>query len=144
MILVDANLLIYAQVSGSRRHTEAREWLDQRISEDAPVALPWHSILGYLRIVTNRRIFSKPEPIQSAWEQVERWLSWPSTWIPLPGERHPKILSRLLASGVSGDLVPDAHLAALALEHGLTVCSCDSDFAKFDGVRWVNPLQPER
>lgn len=143
-MLVDANLLIYAFVSESRQHERARDWLNQSVSGEGRVGLPWHSIIGFLRIVTNARIFSEPQPIAHAWDQVERWLSWPSTFVPMPGEEHARILAKLLAGGVSGDLVPDAHLAALALEHGLAVYSCDSDFAKFEGVRWVDPLRANR
>ena len=141
MILVDVNLLLYAHVASFQQHTAAREWLNSQIRDQIRVGLPWTSLLAFLRLATNPRVFSQPEPIERAWAQVEKWLSWPSTWIPQPGQDHQRILAGLLAPGVTGNLIPDAHLAALALEHGLTVCSCDSGFAKFDGVRWIDPLR---
>ncbi len=144
MILVDVNLLIYAHVAGFRQHVAARAWLNTQIREQARVGLPWESLVGFLRVVTNPRIFSKPEPVDQAWSQIEKWLSWPAVWIPKPGDGHARILAELLRGGATGNLIPDAHLAALALEHGLTVYSCDSDFAKFEGVRWLDPLRPGR
>ena len=106
----------------------------------AKVGLPWHSLVGFLRISTNPRVFRRPMPTREAWRHVEDWLAQPSSWIPVPTSRHPLIISDLLGDEVRGDLVPDAHLAALAIEHGLTLCSTDGDFARFPGVRWENPL----
>jgi len=141
MILVDANLLVYAHVSSMPQHRRARAWLDQRMNESAPVGLPWPSLLGFLRLVTNPRIFQRPETIERAWEQVESWLQCDSAWIPLPTERHSEILGPLLVHiGGRANLVPDAHLAALALEHGLQLCSTDGDFGRFPELRWRNPL----
>jgi toxin-antitoxin system PIN domain toxin len=141
MILVDANLLVYAHVSSMPQHKLARDWLDGRLNEPAPVGLPWPSVLGFVRLVTNPRIFERPNTIDQAWNQVEAWLDCPSVWIPLPTERHREVLSPLLPhTGGRSNLVPDAHLAALALEHGLILCSSDGDFARFPGLRWHNPL----
>ena len=141
MILVDANLLLYAHVSAFEQHKAARGWLDSQLNGTTRVGLPWPSLLAFLRIVTNPRVFQRPEPVHTAWEQVQEWLSCDVVWVPEPTERHATLLGKMLqASGVHGNLVPDAHLAALALEHGLTVCSTDGDFARFPGVRWVNPL----
>ena len=143
MILLDANLLIYAHVAAFPQHPAARAWLDAQLSGGAPVGLPWPSLLGFLRIVTNPRIFEQPEPISEAWEQVTEWLACESAWIPNPGERHGEVLAGFLADpGVRANLVQDAHLAALALEHGLLLCSTDGDFARFPGLRWSNPLRP--
>jgi toxin-antitoxin system PIN domain toxin len=98
-------------------------------------------LLGFLRVSTNRRVVEQPLSIRDAWEQVSLWCSADSVWIPQPTERHPNVLGQLLAlPGVKGDLIPDAHLAALAIEHGLTLCSTDGDFARFPGLRWENPL----
>jgi toxin-antitoxin system PIN domain toxin len=98
-------------------------------------------LLAFLRIVTNPRIFERPEPIAEAWDQVRAWLSCRNAWIPEPTERHAELLSTLFAlPGVHANLVPDAHLAALALEHGLTLCSTDGDFGRFPSLRWLNPL----
>lgn len=145
MILVDANLLIYAHVRTFAQHARAREWLDTRLNGVAPVGLPWTSLLAFLRLTTNPRVFERPEPVSEAWRQVLSWLAAERTWIPQPTERHREILGELLAApGVHANLVQDAHLAALAVEHGLILCSTDGDFARFAGVRWENPLGTER
>ncbi|MBI3414802.1 MAG: type II toxin-antitoxin system VapC family toxin [Verrucomicrobia bacterium] len=142
MILVDANLLVYAHVASLPQHAPARAWLDARLNGTASVGLPWPSLLGFLRLVTNPRIFTKPERIATAWEQVQAWLACPSAWVPVPTERHQEVLGSLLTSSVTrANLIPDAHLAALAIEHGLTLCSSDGDFARFPGLHWENPLR---
>ncbi len=141
MTLVDANLLIYAHVASLPQHERAREWLDGQLNGAAPVGLPWPSLLAFLRLVTNPRVFEQPEPIASAWNQVMAWLDCETAWIPQPGEKHAELLGELLAkSGSHGNIVPDAHLAALALEHGLTLYSTDGDFARFPRLHWMNPL----
>jgi uncharacterized protein len=141
VILIDANILIYAHVSSFAQHNLARDWLDQQLNASARVGLPWTSLLAFLRLVTNPRVFEQPEAIRDAWEQVRTWLTSETVWIPQPTERHADILGEFLAlPGVHGNLVPDAHLAALAVEHGLTLCSTDGDFARFQGLRWLNPI----
>lgn len=141
MILVDANLLIYAHVSSFPQHTRARAWLDGQLSGSARVGLPWPSLLAFLRIVTNPRLFQRPEPITDAWRQVSAWLEAEVAWIPQPTERHREVLGTLLAAAsVHANLVPDAHLAALAIEHGQLLCSTDGDFGRFPELRWQNPL----
>jgi toxin-antitoxin system PIN domain toxin len=141
MILVDANLLVYAHVSNLPQHDAAQAWLDDQLSGDLRVGLPWASLLAFLRLVSNPRVFEKPEPVSDAWLCVEMWLSQPSVWIPEPTEGHRSVLGSLLSyTGNRANLVPDAHLAALALEHGLELCSTDGDFARFPGLRWKNPL----
>jgi uncharacterized protein len=141
VILVDVNILVYASNAEADRHAESRSWLDAQLSGAAPVGLPWVCLLGFLRIATNARAFRSPLPIASAWQQVTRWLSAETAWTPAPTERHAGVLGELLAQpGVQGNLVPDAHLAALAIEHGLTLCSTDGDFARFSRLSWRNPL----
>jgi toxin-antitoxin system PIN domain toxin len=141
VILVDANILIYAHVDSFAQHQRAREWLDQQFNSSVRVGLPWASLLAFLRLVSNPRVFERPEPIGDAWQQVRAWLSCETAWIPQPTERHADILGELLAvAGIHANLVPDAHLAALTLEHGLTLHSTDGDFARFPHLRWVNPL----
>jgi len=141
VILVDANLLLYAKISDYPQHRAAHEWLDGKINEPARVGLPWPSLLAFLRISTNPRIFERPLGISSAWLQVEEWLAVPQVWIPRPTDRHAEVLGELLRdSSVAGPLVSDADLAALAIEHGLVMCSTDGDFARFRGLRWENPL----
>ena len=141
MILVDANLLIYAKVVDLPQHRSARAWLESALVDPAPVGLPWPVLLAFLRIVTNPRVFQRPLPLQAAWSQVEEWLTLPGTWIPRPMERHGEILGRLLEhTRGQPNLIPDAHLAALAIEHGLVLHSTDGDFARFPGLSWQNPL----
>ncbi len=141
MILVDANLLIYAQFTVYREHARARDWLDEQFANGTRIGLPWVSLLAFLRVTTNPRYFPNAQSIDSAWTQVQSWLDQPSAWIPQPTERHGEVLAALLiGTPAPGDLVPDAHLAALAIEHDLTVCTNDRDFARFPKVRWLNPL----
>jgi toxin-antitoxin system PIN domain toxin len=107
------------------------------------VGLPWESLVAFLRIVTNPRIFRRPQAVHRAWAQVEAWLNMDSSWIPTPTRRHRELLGALItASRAGAELVPDAHLAALAIEHGLVLVSTDGDFARFRGLRWENPLAP--
>jgi len=141
LILVDANILIYAHVNSFAQHDAARFWLDRQLNGVPRVGLPWPSLLAFLRLVTNPRVFEHPEPIADAWSQVLAWLACETAWVPQPTERHTELLGAFLAlPGVHGNLVPDAQLAALALEHGLTLCSTDGDFARFPGLAWRNPL----
>lgn len=141
MILVDANLLIYAKGADLPPHRRAIAWLEATLRDGARVGLPWASLLAFLRISTNPRLLNQPLPMAEAWAQVEEWLALPGVWIPQPTEQHAQVLGELLvASNGAGNLVPDAHVAALAIEHGLEVCTTDADFARFPGVRWRNPL----
>ena len=143
MILVDANVLIYATDPRAERHEEARSWLDTQLSGDTRVGLPWESLLAYVRIVTNARVFERPQPVKVAWRHVEEWLHCECAWVPVPGSAHRSILAGLLgALGGGPKLIPDAHLAALAIEHGLALCSYDGDFARFEGLRWIKPPAP--
>jgi toxin-antitoxin system PIN domain toxin len=141
MILIDANLLVYAHVRSFPQHTTAKAWLDERFGGTSSVGLPWPSLLGFVRLVTNARVFERPETVTQAWRQVEAWLDSAVAWVPPATERHREVLAELLAvPGLRANHVPDAHLAALAIEHGLTLCSSDSDFSRFPGLRWRNPL----
>jgi toxin-antitoxin system PIN domain toxin len=143
VILVDANILVYAHVSSFAQHQAARDWLDQQLNGAAPVGLPWESLLTFLRLVTNPRVFERPEPMTEGWAQVGAWLACEPVWTPQATERHAEVIDGFLSlPGINANLVPDAHLAALAVEHGLTLCSADGDFARFPGLRWSNPLAP--
>lgn len=140
-MLVDANLLLYSVDTASRFHGRAREWLLERLNDSQRVGLPWQSLGGFLRIATNPRVLPNPLAPAIAWRQVEIWLSAPAAWIPQPGPAHSELLASLFAQHeIAGNLVPDAMLAALAVEHGLEVCSADTDFARFTELRWTNPL----
>ena len=141
MILVDANLLIYAQVSSFEQHSLARRWLEREMNGGGRIGLPWPSLLAFVRLVSNPKLFSRPQSVNGAWRQVEEWLGIPGVWIPQPGEQHRKVLCDLLElDGIQSNAVPDAHLAALAIEHGLTLCSSDVGFRRFPGLRWLNPI----
>jgi uncharacterized protein len=141
VIRVDANLLIYSHVRGLSVHERARHWFDSRLNGSMPVGLPWPSILSFLRITTNPRVFERPVTIADAWKQINGWLECSTVWVPQLTEHHAEILGGLLVdSNIKTNLVPDAHLAALAIEHGLTLCSTDGDFARFSGLKWENPI----
>ena len=144
MILVDANILLYARVAGFPQHEVARAWLDEKLNGVPGVALPWQSLLAFVRLASNPRIFERPLSATEAWQQVEEWLACPGTWTPEPTENHERILRSLIPSvGNRPNLIPDANLAALALDYGLTLWSTDADFARFPGLRWKNPLAVE-
>jgi len=142
VILVDANILVYAHTDSFQQHRTARNWLDRHLNGSERVGLPWQSLLAFLRLTTNPRVFSRPESVSDAWQQVREWLACESVWIPVPTERHAALLQQfLLLPGIQANLVHDAHLAALAIEYGLTLCSADGDFARFPGLKWANPLE---
>jgi hypothetical protein len=141
-MLVDANLLLYATDRSSPHHEAAESWLTAALEGERRVGLPWQSLAAFVRISTHPRITAQPLTIDQAWEVVESWLDVPRCWHPEPGPGFGPILGQLLRTNmVAGNLVPDAMLAALAIEHGLTVFSADSDFARFLDVSWVNPLR---
>jgi uncharacterized protein len=141
LILVDANLLIYTSSSTFPLHRSAKDWLDRQLSGTARVGIPWASVLAFLRIMTSPRVLQYPLSMNDAWAETAAWLSADPAWVPQATERHAETLGPLLAlPGIRGNLVHDADLAALAIEHGLTLCSTDGDFARFPGLRWQNPL----
>lgn len=140
MILVDANLLLYAANRAAPEHERARAWLDERLNGTVAVGLPWPSLLAFVRLATNPVVVRQPVTPAVAWRQVEEWLACRPVWIPMPGDAHRALVgSFMTAPWMTSRLVPDAHLAALAIEHGLTLCSTDGDFARFPGLKWVNP-----
>ena len=141
MKLLDANLLLYATDEQSPRHLAARSWLDGLLSGEEPIAFAWAVVLAFLRLSTNPRIFEQPLSNDRAFEVVQGWMTHPSAVIVHPGDRHLTLLRQLLGPlGTAGNLMADAHLAALAIEHGAELNSCDADFSRFSGLRWVNPL----
>ncbi|MGH2706211.1 MAG: TA system VapC family ribonuclease toxin [Actinomycetota bacterium] len=140
-MLVDANILLFAVDRSSRLHPAASRWLTERLNGARRVGLPWHCLGAFLRIITHPRASDRPLSPDEAWSHVKTWLSAEASWIPEPTERHAEVLGSLIRSHqLRGNLVSDAHLAAMAIEHGLTVCSADSDFARFPEIRWENPL----
>lgn len=141
MILVDANLLLYARVSSFPDHAAAHAWLDGQLNGRGGVGIPWESLLAFVRLSTNPRLFPRPLPMDVAWRQAREWLSLPTTWCPRATEHHEATLDALVAGrGLTSRQVMDAHLAALAIDHGLVLCSADRDFLRFDGLRYENPL----
>lgn len=143
MTLVDANLLLFARDEASPFHPAARSWLAAQLGGPHRVAIPWQSLAAFLRVSTTALVAGAPLSADEAWEQVAAWLAPDVVWTPVPGPRHAELLGRIIRRHqVRGRLMPDAIVAALALEHGLTVFSADTDFARFDEVRWINPLAP--
>ena len=140
-MLVDANVLLYAVDEHSPFHPAARPWLEDALNGPRRVGLPWQSLTGFLRIVTNPRAVPNPLSPAAAWAFVEAWLDASSAWIPEPGKGHRAILGRLVRElHLSANLIPDAALAALCIEHGLAIVSADSDFARFAELNWINPI----
>ena len=141
MILVDANLLIYAINKDLPQHNLARGWWESALSGEEAVGLPWIVILAFLRITTHSRILARPLSPEAALAYLQEWLDQPCTRAVAPGQAHWQVLRNLLdATGTAGNLTSDAHIAALAIEHGGTVFSADNDFRRFPGVKHVNPL----
>ena len=141
MILVDANLLIYAVDRDSPHHAGARRWLEATLSGTEWVGIPWIAVLAFLRIATHAGVMRKPLAAEDAIDYVDGWLRQPFVKPIGPGEQHWPILRNLLqASGAAGNLTSDAHLAALAIEHGCTIASTDNDFRRFAGLTHLNPL----
>jgi len=141
MILVDANVLLYAEDQLSSRHAVAREWWDAQLSGATPVCLCWTVLGAFIRIGTNPRVFEHPLSLDQALARVQSWLEQPCTRIVCPTERHWPVFRKMLVDGQAvANLVTDAHLAALAIEHGCELISTDTDFSRFPGIKWRNPL----
>jgi len=141
MIVLDVNLLLYASDRRATQHDAARVWLQSAISGQELIGLPWQTIHGFLRISTNKRISGDQVSMQRALALVQQWLDLPNVRVLSPGERHWAILQRvLLESQINGPMTTDAQLAALTLEYGGVLHSTDRDFARFPGLRWINPL----
>jgi toxin-antitoxin system PIN domain toxin len=141
MILIDANLLIYAVNQDAPLNREAKPWLESVLSGKETVGFPWNVLLAFLRLTTRPGLFGRPLPMNTAFDLVASWLGQTPATIVHPGPRHLPVLRELLRPlGTGGNLTSDAHLAALAIEHGAELCSSDTDFARFPGLKWRNPL----
>lgn len=141
MKLPDVNVLLYALDEASPHHVRARGWLEQALSGTEPVGFAWAVLLAFVRLSTRAQIFADPLDPGEAFDIVEGWLAQPSALVLHPTERHLAIFRGLVEPlGTAGNITGDAHLAALAIEHGGEVCSADTDFARFRGLRWANPL----
>jgi toxin-antitoxin system PIN domain toxin len=145
MILVDTNILIYAEDKLSLLHEEARQWWDTQLSEESPVCLCWSILSSFIRISTNRQIFIMPLTMKQAIARVKSWIDQPCVRLINPTESHWEIFQSMLLDGqAKANLVADAHLAALAVEHGCTLYSTDSDFSRFPRLKWKNPLKSKK
>jgi uncharacterized protein len=141
--LVDASVLLYAVNEDAEHHTTARSWLTGELRGTRTVGLSWVALLAFLRLSTKVGLFPSPLTVDQATGQVRRWLDHPRTVRLAPTARHADVLAGLLAGvGAGGNLVNDAHLAALAVEHAATIVTFDSDFGRFPGVQWVRPVAP--
>lgn len=142
MILLDANLLLYAVNQDAKHHRQAKTWLQSTLSGPETVGLSWNVLLAFLRVSTRPGLFRQPLAVEPALDLIEAWIAQDSVVILHPGPRHLKVLRELLTgAGTGGNLTSDAHLAALAMEHGATLCSLDRDFTRFPGLDWRNPLE---
>jgi hypothetical protein len=141
VILVDANLLLFAYHPRAEQHETSRAWLEATLSGPELIRFAWLTLWAFLRIGTNPRVFERPLSTAEAEAVVSSWLAQPTAGILEPGERHWDILRGLVRGGQSaGPLVMDAVIAAIAIEHGATLCTTDRDFSRFPGLRWANPL----
>jgi toxin-antitoxin system PIN domain toxin len=138
--LVDANVLLYAVNEASTHHERCRSWLDDALAAHEPVGFAWLVLLAFVRLSTNPSVFARPLEPGQATGLVRAWISQPAAVVVEPDHRHADVLADLLAdAGTAGNLVNDAHLAALAIEHGATITTFDADFGRFSGVRWARP-----
>lgn len=143
MKLLDTNLLIYATDDTSPHHSVVRSWLEGQLSGTETVGFAWNALLGFLRLTTSARVFDSPLTIDDALDHVDAWLAQPVAAVLEPTRRHSAVMRDLLGPlGTAGNLTSDAHLAALAIEHGADLCSTDGDFQRFAGITLINPLRP--
>jgi len=141
VIVLDANILLYAYDSASSHHTKARAWIEEVFSGTSPVGLPWQSASAFLRIMTNPRLPGERFALNEAVQVVDRWLEQPNLQILTPGDDHWQLFRQMIVEGQApGPLISDAHLAALTVEYGGVLHTTDRDFARFPGLRWTNPL----
>lgn len=142
MIILDANILLYAYDSDSALHLRARSWVEQVFSEGEPIGLPWQTVAAFLRVVTNPKLRGERFTVEAAAAIVDQWLEQPRVRLLAPGDRHWSLLKPALVDGqVRGPLITDAQLAALTMEYGGVLHTTDRDFTRFPGLRWINPLQ---
>lgn len=142
MKLPDVNLLLYAVDETSPKHPGAKEWLESVLSGSETVGFAWVILLAFVRLSTRPAVFINPLTAEEAMDLVDGWLDQPCATVVHPTPRHAVVLRGLLQGvGTAGNLTTDAHLAALAVEHGADLCSSDADFSRFPHVRWLDPLR---
>ena len=142
MIVLDANILLYAYSSTSLHHKTAREWLENIFSSETPVGIPWQSVAAFLRVITNARLPGERLTGERAIQVVQQWFSQPNIYPLVPGEEHWSLFQQMILEGqAQGPLISDAQLAALTIEVGGVLHTTDRDFARFPKLRWINPLK---
>ncbi len=140
MRLCDVNLLLYAYDAASPKHAPAKRWLEDELSGTETFAFAWATLVAFIRLGTSARVFADPLAVDDAFDIVEGWLTQPIAVVLEPTDRHLAVLRDLLGPlGTAGNLTSDAHLAALAIEHGAELCSADTDFSRFAGLQWIDP-----
>ncbi|MES2596427.1 MAG: TA system VapC family ribonuclease toxin [Verrucomicrobiota bacterium] len=143
MFAVDVNLLIYAVNADAAEHEVVRSWLETEINAGTSIGVPWIALLGFIRLSINPKVLGQPLTLDQALHQVHDWLSLPNVFVLEPGIDHLSHFTAACQSVKAGpNLITDAHLAAIVMEHGATMASCDTDFGRFPGLPWVNPLNP--
>jgi toxin-antitoxin system PIN domain toxin len=141
VIVLDANILLYAYDAASDQHTKARAWLEQTLSGAGPVGLPWQTLTAFVRIVTNPRLSGKRFTVAEVIEVVDQWIEQPNVRLLGPGDHHWSFLRQMIIDGQArGPLITDAQLAALTIEYGGVLYTSDRDFSRFPGLRWQNPI----
>ena len=144
MKIVDVNIVVYAVHRGAAQHETVRDWWEAALNSDEPVGLSWAALLGVLRLATHPAVFTQPLTVDQALGRLAAWLSHPNTRLLQETAEHWRVLQELISqTGTAGNRTSDAHLAALAICHGATLASCDSDFRRFRQLRWENPLAPK-
>ena len=141
MIVPDTNLLIYAHIESMPHHAAANDWWNGVMNGHETVGLCWPVVTGFVRIASNRRVFVSPLTPDIALRICESWLARPTVQLIEPGPRHISLLRQFLEQTPGGDLVTDAHIAAISAEYSATIYSNDTDFARFSGIKWINPLK---
>jgi len=142
MILPDVNVLIHAHNADSTVHERARAWWDASLAGAEGIGLAWATMLGFVRIATNRKVVARPLPVREVMERLQAWMALPQVHIAQPSDTHfARLRTELERLGTAGNLTTDAHLAVLAMERGYVLYSTDTDFARFPGLRWTNPCK---
>jgi uncharacterized protein len=142
VILPDVNVLVHAHNVDSAVHEEARRWWDECLIGPEGVGLAWAALLGFIRLTTNRRVVARPLPVSQVMARIATWLDLPHVHLVQPSNTHfARLQTELERLGTAGNLTTDAHLAVLAMERGYILYTTDTDFARFEGLRWVNPCK---
>jgi hypothetical protein len=142
MILPDVNVLVHAHNADSAVHQKARNWWDACLAGSEGVGLAWAAMLGFARITTNRKVVARPLAVNDVMERLQAWLAMPHIHIAQPSDAHfARLRAELERLGTAATLTTDAHLAVLAMERGYVLASTDTDFARFKGLRWINPCR---